>query len=322
MKKIIGLFIVIVLFGTTDVLAQRTTDIDGAKDYPLVSRFKGSIIEYYKVTKWDSYKLPVFENDITKPNYENPLKLEGTIIRTQYSVSPDNNPAFVLKNYEDAFTKSGYRILLKGKPGEDFDEGPAGFGGDYYGSQKGLNLGKFGFTYNPIGNHKAIIVAKTIDAGKAVYIVEVISDFSNVTLITQDVIEVELPKTGSVTAKSLAEGLSAKGHIVLDGIYFKSGKAEVKSTSAEALKNIAEYLNAHPKKKFVIVGHTDNTGDFDANVTLSQERANAVMNELITNYKVNADQLKAFGAGAVAPVATNVTKEGRALNRRVEIVEL
>ena len=323
MKKISVLTIAVIMaVNVTNLFAQRTTDIPGGEDYPLVSRFEGSVIEYYKVTKWDNYKLPVFDNNISKPDYKHPLNLEGKIIRIQYSVAPDNNPAYVMKNYEKAFKSKGYKILLEGKPGEDFEEGPASFQGDYYGSQHDLNLEKFGFAYNPIGNHKAIIVAKTHKDNNDVYIVDVISDFSNTTLITQDVIEVEAAETGKVTAASLDKDLSANGHIAIYDIHFDTGKSEIKPGSEDALKNIAAYLNAHTGKQFLIVGHTDNAGDFDANVKLSEDRAVSVKNTLVRNYNVKADQLKTFGAGPVAPVATNATEEGKAKNRRVEIVAL
>ncbi len=321
MKKLTLILTGIALMVSTNIFAQRTSDIDGAKDYPLVSRFQGSIIEYYKVTKWDTYKLPVFTDDISKPNYKNPLVLEGKIIRTQYSVSPDNNPAYIMKNYEKAFKSKGFKILLEGKPGEDFEEGPASFQGDYYGGWNNLNLEKFGFAYNPIGNHKAIIVSKTHKDNNDVYIVEVISDFSNVTLITQDVIEVEAAETGKVTAENIKENISKNGHIAIYNIHFDAGKSTIKSESAEALKNIAEYLNNHKDKKFFIVGHTDNTGDFASNMTLSENRAKSVMNELVTNYGVNANQLSAYGVANLSPAASNSTEDGKAKNRRVEIVE-
>ena len=324
MKKVTVIFAVIAMMIYSNLFAQDFKDfkeVKDAKDYTLVSRFEGSKMVYYKETKWDTYKLPVYDDNTKEPNYKNPLILEGNVKRYQYITTPDNNPAYVLKNFETAFKKNGYKILLEGKPGEDFDEGPAGFGGDYYGSQKNLNLEKFGFGFDAIGNHKAIIIAKTNNNGKDIYIVEVISDFSNVTVITQDVIEVEAPETGMVTAKSIAEDITANGHIAIYDIHFDIGKSTIKPESAEALKNISEYLNKNQNNKFIIVGHTDNTGDFDANLKLSLERAQAVTNELVSKYGVNAEQLKAYGDGQTAPVASNSTKEGKAKNRRVEIVE-
>ncbi len=312
----------IIMLMAIGVNAQRTSDIAGAKDYPLVSRFDGSVIEFYKQVKWDTYKLPVYLDNSNKPNYKKPLVLEGKIQRWQYSVSPDNNPAYVIRNFQKAFEDKGYKILLNAKPGVDFEEGPAGFGGDFYGGFEGLHLDRFGFAYKPIGNNTAVIIAKTNANGKDIYIVEVASSFSNTTLITQDVIEVEEAQTGKVTAKSLADGITKNGHIAVYDILFDPGKSEIKSESSAALKEIADYLKANANKHFAIVGHTDNTGDFQANMKLSQDRATAVMNILVNDYGVNAGQLKAYGNGCLAPVASNSTDAGKAKNRRVEIVEL
>ncbi|HHL52598.1 MAG TPA: OmpA family protein [Flammeovirgaceae bacterium] len=319
MNKTAMLLILGIALGMPHLYAQRTTDIEGSQDYPLLSRFDDAVIEYYHVTKWDSYPLPVYDDDISKPNYDNPLKLEGRVIRIQYSTTPDNNPAYVMKNYEKAFRDKGYTILLEGKPGEDFDQGGV-FPFNYYGDYKNLNLNKFGFAYDPIGNHIAIIVAKGHQAGQDIYFAIVISDFSNVTLITQDVIEVEAAATGLVSAKDMAQSIAANGHVAVYGIHFDSGEAVVKPESAAALQNIATYLREHPEQQFLIVGHTDNTGDFAGNIKLSQARAEAVMQELIGKYEVEAAQLKAYGVGPAAPVASNSTAEGRAQNRRVEVV--
>ena len=73
--------------------------------------------------------------------------------------------------------------------------------------------------------------------------------------------------------------------------------------------------------KLYVVGHTDNTGIFDSNIKLSNDRAIAVVNALVTKFSVNAARLKAFGDGPTSPVASNETEEGRALNRRVELVK-
>ncbi len=321
MKKLVVILAVALMF-SMNIFAQRTSDIEGSKDYPLVSRFEGSIIEYYKETKWDSYKLPVYEDNITEPNYKKPIELEGKIIRIQYSVSSDNNPAYVMKNFEKAFKSNNYKILLEGKPGNGIEEGPAGFNGDFYGSQKGLNLNKFRYAYEPTGDgDKAIIIAKTNSNGKAIYIVEVIGGFANTTLITQDIIEVEEAETGKVTTVAINKAITSNGHIAIYDIHFDTGKSEIKSESKNALQNIAKYLNADSDKKYIIVGHTDNVGDFEANLKLSKERADAVKNELVSKYSVKAEQLIAYGDGQTAPVTTNATKEGRAKNRRVEIVE-
>jgi len=321
MKKLSLILTIIALLITTNLFAINTTDVKGAKDYSLVSRFSGSVIQYYKMTKWGTYKLPVYKDNKKEPNYDNPLVLEGQVQRWQYTTTPDNNPAYVMKNFEAAFKNSDYTILLEGKPGDDFNEGSASFYGDYYGSRHDLNLEKFGFGFDSIGNHKAIIVAKTNKGGKDIYVVEVISDFSNVTVITQDIITVEEAKTGMVSAKSMEKGIAENGHIAVYDILFNTGKSNIKTQSAQALKTVATYLKTNPNKKYIIVGHTDNVGDFNANLTLSKARADMVKKELVAKYGVKSEQLMTFGDGQTSPVSTNSNNAGKMKNRRVEIVE-
>ena len=91
--------------------------------------------------------------------------------------------------------------------------------------------------------------------------------------------------------------------------------------SDEALKNIADYLKKHSDKKYFIVGHTDNVGDFQTNLTLSENRAKAVASELIAKFGVKENQLLTYGVANLAPVMSNSTDDGKAGNRRVEIVE-
>lgn len=76
-----------------------------------------------------------------------------------------------------------------------------------------------------------------------------------------------------------------------------------------------------PLLKLHVVGHTDNVGDLDYNLKLSKARAEAVVNELVSKHKIAADRLKAHGVGPLSPVSSNDSEEGRALNRRVELVK-
>lgn len=326
MKKVTLILATVALMISTNLFAQRTTDIEGGKDYSTISRFEGSVIEFYKVTKWGSYKLPL--SDKGAIDWKEPKIIEGKVIRTQYTISSDNNSEFVLHNYKAAFNKSGFVILKRMTGAElNIDNRSYHWWDKYYesgGYYKGINNGKFGMGIIPhmYKNH-SFIVAKGHSNNKDIYAIIYITEDKNdkYTLITQDVIEIDAVETGLVTAKSLDEGITTKGHIILDGVYFDTGKSTIKPESAEALKNIAEYLNTHPEKKFLIVGNTDNVGDFNANLKLSKDRAEAVMNELVSKYSVKTEQLKTYGLGSASPIVSNSTDEGKAKNRRVEIVE-
>jgi OOP family OmpA-OmpF porin len=131
--------------------------------------------------------------------------------------------------------------------------------------------------------------------------------------LTQDVV--------ATSAAALGTGLSGSGHVVVTGILFDTGKAEVKPESKAALDEISKLLKGDAKIRIYVVGHTDNVGGLAANMDLSKRRAAAVVQALTTQYAISADRLQAYGDGPYAPISTNDTEDGRALNRRVELVK-
>ena len=103
-----------------------------------------------------------------------------------------------------------------------------------------------------------------------------------------------------------------------DRLDFETGSANLKPTSAEQLKNIAEIMKAYPKVALKIGGYTDNVGNADANLKLSQKRAENTMQEIV-KLGVDAKRLEAEGYGEKHPVADNSTEEGRQKNRRIDL---
>jgi OmpA-OmpF porin, OOP family len=122
-------------------------------------------------------------------------------------------------------------------------------------------------------------------------------------------------------ANSLANSIKESGKVAIYGIYFDTGKSILKPESQPTLLEIAKLLKADTNLKLYVVGHTDNTGTLDANIKLSMERAVAVVNALVSQFSGNAARLTACGDGPTSPVASNDNEEGKALNRRVELVK-
>ncbi len=118
---------------------------------------------------------------------------------------------------------------------------------------------------------------------------------------------------------NLLDLLMANGHVPVRGLNFETGGAALTEDSRPALDALGEVLAGNPELSVVIVGHSDNQGALDANLALSKRRAEAVRDALVER-GVDAARLDAQGAGFLAPITTNATKEGRAVNRRVELV--
>ncbi|HEX6406885.1 MAG TPA: OmpA family protein [Gemmatimonadales bacterium] len=121
--------------------------------------------------------------------------------------------------------------------------------------------------------------------------------------------------------KSIYDALASIGRWTTQGILFDTGKSDIKPESTPTLKEIAATLKQHPELKIEVQGHTDNVGKPDANLKLSQARADAVKQALTTEYGISPSQLTAKGYGDTKPATDNKTAEGRANNRRVELVK-
>jgi len=116
-------------------------------------------------------------------------------------------------------------------------------------------------------------------------------------------------------------GLNTTGHVEVPGIFFDTGKSVLKPESEAAVAEIAKLLKSDPALKVYVVGHTDNVAALDLNLRLSQARAEAVVQALVSKHGIAGGRLIGQGVGPLAPVADNGTDEGRAKNRRVELVK-
>jgi len=131
----------------------------------------------------------------------------------------------------------------------------------------------------------------------------------------------EMEQTIVADAAAFGNDIRATGHAAVYGIQFDTGKSTIKPESAQTIGEVAKMLKADATLKIHVVGHTDNVGDINANIKLSQDRGEAVLQALVRDHGIAAARLRSYGCGQFAPVASNDTEEGRAKNRRVELVK-
>lgn len=128
---------------------------------------------------------------------------------------------------------------------------------------------------------------------------------------------------GELTDARVMEVLREEGKVAMSGQFFETDSTELSSDASVILFKLASAMDIHQDVRLAIVGHTDSVGDFNYNVGLSQRRAETVRNTLLgAPYNVAAERLVAMGAGPIAPVASNLSVEGRGLNRRVVFILL
>jgi outer membrane protein OmpA-like peptidoglycan-associated protein len=125
----------------------------------------------------------------------------------------------------------------------------------------------------------------------------------------------------AANAEALMNDITTTGHAAVYGIFFDTDKTDIKPESDPALSEMAKLLRGNPSLNVFIVGHTDSVGTLDHNMKLSLARAEAVVNALVTKHGIAGARLAAQGVGSLAPIGSNKTEDGKAKNRRVELVE-
>jgi hypothetical protein len=288
--------------------------VEGSKDHPLISRYPGSVIENYLTREFDEFTLPL--GKLADEKFTKSQHLEGKVTRIVYGAFEGRSVLEVFRNYQGALKKAGFETLFTCGPQDCLGPGRSnarvygnGEYDDYWGPDHGIHY----------------VSAKLARPEGDVYVSLLIDDQGgnfrpNVELY---VIEMKPMESDLITvdAASLANDINRTGHASVYGIYFDTGKADIKPESDATLKEIAKLLQGDPILKLYVVGHTDNQGALDLNMDLSRRRADAVLAALTTKYAVPAGRLRSYGCGPYSPVASNDSEDGRAKNRRVELVK-
>lgn len=137
----------------------------------------------------------------------------------------------------------------------------------------------------------------------------------------QDYSTIEIPKLGpgeGYGKMKLTIKFELPKTFTLDNVLFDTGKSTLKSSSFTELNEVVEVMKLKKKMNIEVAGHTDDVGSDASNMTLSQARADAVRNYLISK-GIEANRIIAVGYGETQPVADNTTEEGRKQNRRTEV---
>ncbi len=269
------------LFFCISFLSFSQTDSKGCTDHPV---FPTRIPGYFiESCEVNDFSQHVF---ITEKGIEKTV--EGKKWVFNYRLKPGNkavSEVFIRKNYCEAIKKQNGKVL-------------------YENAGRGCANGK-----TPDGVQVWMDISGYVGEGPP--------EMSELYILT--IIEVAAMEQ-VITAVELSNDIKNTGKAVLY-IQFDVGKATIKPESNKILEQMAKTLNADKALKVYIVGHTDNTGTLEANLKLSQERAEAVVKELVSKYNVSAAQLSAKSVASLAPVSSNSTEAGRAQNRRVEMVK-
>lgn len=318
-------------------------DAAGAKDHPLLKRVTSSEIIWAKTAKFDEFTVPLerieFDYGAQKFKDTKRLQVEGAHTTLYYKLPGETTTLEAVRQYEADLKPAGFETLFTAA-NDTLDDGYNRFVEQTFPTVKGTP----GLEYLHQFNHDEQRYLALKGAGKSggeVYVTLyafVLQDVSagfdalkeahglqnGQTLVRVDVLETKAMEARMTVVKAaeITEGLEKAGRIAIYGVYFDTDKADLKPESAEALAEMAKAVKESAGRRFLIVGHTDNVGDYAHNQALSQRRAAAVTAELARKHGVPATSLIPVGVGMAAPVAPNTDDAGRAKNRRVEIVAM
>ncbi len=299
----------------------------GGADHPLVSRYAGSTLYFYGDEHYGSAPMLVKARQDLKEE-----QLEGKVSNRLYWGPAGRSSLEIFRNYQAALRAAGFETVYQCETMQcDKDNTQAKIShwverarwtdrgnDDYYllrifqakPSFNYLHARKSGAN-GTINLQIAMRAAEDGDdhnKGRVLQFIQIVEPA-----------EVEQGKV-SVDAAAIGAALKRDGRIALYGIYFDTNEAQIKPQSAAALSEMAAALRNDPALNVFIVGHTDNEGRVDSNLALSRRRAQAVVDALGKQYAIVAARLQAQGVANFAPVASNASEEGRAKNRRVEMV--
>ncbi|MBS0434001.1 MAG: OmpA family protein [Proteobacteria bacterium] len=303
----------------------------------MLKRFTGSALIGYKSAAWDQAVLPLsaetaHQQATGRDLLKDRLDVEGKVTRLVYLAPPGKTPLEVYRNHQQALAAAGFKqrfacerdcanlYFAWGKTvdvaaGMSWAKGGVpGQGNSSYPLTSALNFdGRLWVGTLGKGGQDVHVLLYTSSAA---------DQSTNIAATYLEFVEPKAMPTGQVMvdAKALQGGLEAEGKVALYGIYFDTGKAELKPESRPQLDEMGKLLQAQAALKVYIVGHTDNQGSLEANLQLSQQRAQAVVAALAGGYKIDARRLQARGVASLAPLAGNGNDSGRARNRRVELV--
>lgn len=301
----------------------------GSRDPAGLKRYEGSEIIGYRAPKFDEFVLPLGgPTDFgDNPKYEKSERISGRVSRLTYVAPAGRTPAEVMLNYQQEFAKMKAETLFEKKQGVR-----GWFGPTFNKNEAEDKLGQI-LEYNE--GEERVLATRTPGDHPTYYVLFVTSykdgiiperlegrvkkerALAHLQVIAPDVLE---EKMVFVNADAMNTSITSSGRAVLYGVFFETDKDVMQPTSQPTLDEIVKLMKANPELAVHVVGHTDNEGSPEYNLSLSQRRSASIVGAL-TQAGIAPARLTPFGCGAYSPVDTNDTEEGRQKNRRVELVK-
>jgi OmpA-OmpF porin, OOP family len=324
--KIAGLGLLALGLALSSSLAAAQ-DAEGCKDNALLGRFQGATIAYCKVKDFDELVFlqaphdygALLDRNATKDRSGSEwLKAQGKASEIRYELAPGTSSLEVEANYEASLRNKGFTTVFSCTDQECL----TGNLRDLY--LLGEQLDPTNGISTAYSDHARYFLAKLDRPQGVVYASVMSGEDKDKTVAFLRVLEAKGIEPSKIAAPpatpDLSTSLEQQGSANLYGILFDYDQDTVKPESKPALDQIAKVLTDKPSLRLKIIGHTDNVGGAAYNLDLSTRRAANVSAALVGGYGIDPTRLSFEGAGLSRPIASNDTDEGRAQNRRVELV--
>ena len=306
-------------------------DLEGSADHPLVGRYEGAEIVGYSVTEFDEVTIldgPFDPADVSGRAGPGFKTVEGRSVLIYYTLPQGRSTLEVQRNYEDSLKAKGFSVLFtcataKGTCFQSKEPDAAYHLGNAIGDPLTLPKLVDDYVHNWFEQGGRYLLARLDRPEGAVLVGLYLGESSRGNVAVLRVVETKEMDTGKIVflnASQMDQAISDTGSVSLYGILVDLDKDTLRPDSKPTLDEIAKLLQDKPELKLKIVGHTDNQGTADYNLDLSQRRAASVVAALTGQYAITPERLSSDGAGLTQPVAPNESEEGRAKNRRVELV--
>ncbi len=297
-------------------LKANKKDAKGAQDHPLITRFPSAYISKYSVIEFEQY--PLILDTANKPNSKK--SISGKITTLNYEMDKKLSPLLVWRNYEQALLENDIDIIFQCQAKKCGDHL---IRNNYDDTVLAKNHDFDFYNMNKKSNYYFFSAVKKNTSGD-IYLSGYIHKLYPYRPLemTIDIIETRpLTKVAlNVKSDELSQEIKSNGRVSLYGIEFDYDKASLKKGASSQLSEIAKFLKSNENISIYVVGHTDNKGSYQYNQTLSEKRANTIVNTLSKQYQIKSERLHAVGIGPVAPDAANNNVQNMQKNRRVELV--
>ena len=301
-------------------------DIAGSSDHSIISRYPDSKIIFFYQKEYNELHMPTAV--INNGEAGKLLSAKGKHTSILYKGPEGRSTIEIFRNYEQAIKSAGGEVLFscEGKYAPN--------GCDFYNETFGLNFFNSVYSkrrteedqylYSEGGSDDQTFLTAKFDLGNTITYLEIgisAAFFGEGADIQLEIVEVSKMEGQLITAESIKEQLDKYGKVQIYTIFFATNSSDIEEGSSATLQAIADFLKQNSSYQLYVVGHTDDTGKFDYNMSLSEERAQTIIYSINELERGTKNRLKAIGVGPACPEGSNENEKGRSANRRVELIK-